>query len=45
MKLTIDELTKEILKIETERTERIYLKRVNDKLTYEEIAKTRKYNP
>ncbi len=39
MTLTIDELTKEILKIETERTERIYLKRVNDKLTYEEIAK------
>ena len=45
MKLTIDELTKEILKIETERTERIYLKRVNDKLTYEEIAKQEKYNP
>lgn len=35
----IDELTKEILKTETERTERIYLKRVNDKLTYEEIGK------
>lgn len=35
----IDELTKEILKAETERTERIYLKRVNDKLTYEEIGK------
>lgn len=39
MKLTIDELTKEILKMETERIERIYLKRVNDKLTYEEIGK------
>jgi len=36
---TKEELVTEILKSEAERTERIYLKRTNDKLTYEEIGK------